>query len=348
MRAVALLALFVGCGLGFSQAPDPAYASLTKAYDALRASDYGAAIAGFLKGIEADGKRASIRKDLAYTYLKVGETELAREQFRIAMDIDPADVQVALEFAFLCYETKERQQARRIFDRVRKSGLAPFAATAEQAFQNVDAPLAGGIERWKKAIEMGSDNFSAHFELATLAEERDELELAATHFERAWRMQPERRSVLVDMGRVWTAMNRTEDARAAYLAASRGGEPRAAETARALLPERYPYVSEFRRALELDPGNAELRRELGFLLLKMDREPEGKGVSGACGDFSGRPAGHHPAWLSAECGRLAGSGPAIVRACDGREGLELANRVRAVLRFAGASAGREAAGCRGR
>ncbi len=118
------------------------------------------------------------------------------------MEIDPNDTQVAMEYAFLCYETKEQQQARRIFDRIRKTG----DATAEQAFQNIDAPLAAGIERWKKAIEMGADNFSAHFELATLAEQRDELALAAEHYEKAWRLLPDRRSVLVDLGRVWKAL----------------------------------------------------------------------------------------------------------------------------------------------
>ena len=50
--------------------------------------------------------------------------------------------------------------------------------------------------------------------------------------------------------------------------------PRAAEMARELLPARYPYVPEFRRALELDPANVELRRELAYLLLRMDRQPE--------------------------------------------------------------------------
>ena len=40
------------------------------------------------------------------------------------------------------------------------------------------------------------------------------------------------------------------------------------------LPARYPYVPEFRQALELDPDNVELRRELGYLLLRMGREPE--------------------------------------------------------------------------
>ncbi len=52
---------------------------------------------------------------------------------------------------------------------------------------------------------------------------------------------------------------------AALLAASRGAEPRIAETAKALLPERYPYVYEFEQALALDPTNEELRRELAYL-----------------------------------------------------------------------------------
>jgi hypothetical protein len=63
-----------------------------------------------------------------------------------------------------------------VFDRIRKLRKleGPTAATAEQAFQNIDVPLATGIERWKNAIAM-RDNFSAPFELATLAEQRDKL-----------------------------------------------------------------------------------------------------------------------------------------------------------------------------
>ena len=41
-----------------------------------------------------------------------------------------------------------------------------------------------------------------------------------------------------------------------------------------MLPRRYPFVPEFRRALELDSSNGELRRELAYLLLRMDLEPE--------------------------------------------------------------------------
>ncbi len=258
------------CALVAAQTPDPAYEPLARAYAALRAHDYDAAVAGFTSAIGLEPQRASIRKDLAYTYLKIGENDLARDQFHAAMTIAPADVQVAMEYAFLCNESKRIAEARRIFDRIRRTGNRE----AERAFQNIDQPLAAGIERWKNALAAGPDNFSAHFELATLAEERDELPLAAEHFEKAWRLLPDRRTVLVDLGRVWKAMGRTDDATAALLTASRGGEPRAAEQARELLPGRYPFVPEFRRALALDPRNVELRRELGYLLLRMNREPE--------------------------------------------------------------------------
>jgi Tfp pilus assembly protein PilF len=280
-----LFAIFAALSLGYAQPPnpgedagkDPAYAPLTSAYTALRARDYDPAIAAFLQAIAASPARADIRKDLAYAYLKIGENLLARDQFRQAMQLSPDDAQVAMEYAFLCFETKEQAQARRIFDRIRHtpgpSGSATSSATsttAEQAFQNIDRPLADGIERWTQAIAKGGANFSAHFELATLAEQRDQLSLAAENYEKAWRLLPDRRSVLVDLGRVWLALNRLDDAHAALLAASRGGEARAAELARELLPTHYPYVDDFRRALVLDPANTELRRELGYLLLRMD------------------------------------------------------------------------------
>ncbi len=274
MRYIALLASALACAPALGQAPDPAYERLDRAYKALREKRYDEAIASFSLAIEAMPARVSIRKDLAYTYLKVGEPEAARDQFGEAMRLDPADSHVALEYAFLCYETKEQTRARRIFDRIRRTGDAASRATAAQAFENIDRPLRDGIERWRKAIELAPGNHSAHFELARLAEQRDELELAAEHYLAAWRISPERRSGLLDLGRVWKALNRVEESNAALLAASRGGEPRTAETARGLLPTRYPYVYEFRRALELDPKNAELRRELAYLLLRMGKQQE--------------------------------------------------------------------------
>jgi Tfp pilus assembly protein PilF len=253
-----------------AQIPDPAYAPLQKAYEALRAKDYDRAIASFREAVKIAPDRPAMRKDLAYTLLKIGENEAARDQFAEAMRLDPRDDRVALEYAFLCYETKRQAVARRIFDRIRKTGNT----TAAEAFENIDRPLREGISRWTRALELSPDNFSAHEELARLAEQRDEWPLAVEHYQKAWALRPDRRALLVDLGRVFTLMSRADDANSALLAASRGVEPRVAEDARELLPKRYPYVYEFQRALALDPSNLELRRELAYLHMEMKNRVE--------------------------------------------------------------------------
>ncbi|HWQ56135.1 MAG TPA: tetratricopeptide repeat protein [Bryobacteraceae bacterium] len=317
-----------------AQTPDPAYEPLSRAYVALRSGDYDRAIPLFLKAVEAAPGRAAIRKDLAYAWLKAGENELAREQFREAMRLEPADHHVALEHAFLCFETGQKVQARRSFDRIRRTGDPQSRATAEQAFRNIDGPLETGIARWKEAIRRGGGNFSAHYELATLAEQRDELELAAEHYEAAWRLVPDRRSVLVDLGRTWKSLNRVDQAHAALLAASRGGEPRAAESSRELLPPRYPYVPEFRAALALDPANIELRRELAYLLLRMERQPEAEEEFRIVTGLNERDvlSAAQLGFLYLARGDRLNAMPLLERVLRGTDE-ELANRVRAVLRL---------------
>jgi tetratricopeptide (TPR) repeat protein len=273
-RLVFPLAVSLTLTLPVLPGQDAAYPFLETAYAALEAKEYDAAIAAFRQAIAAAPARASVRKDLAYTLLKVGENEAARDEFGEAMKLDPDDHHVALEHAFLCFETRQEGAARRIFDRVRREGVGEARQTAEQAFQNIDRPLAEGIERWKKVVEMDPNNFSAHWELAKLAEHRDALELALQHYQYAWKLRPDRRRLLLNMGRVWKGLGREEEAATALLAASRGAEPRVAEEARALLPSRYPYVYEFERSLALDPDNTGLRRELAYLHLEMGRMEE--------------------------------------------------------------------------
>jgi len=217
--------------------------SLDDAYAALRAKNYDRAKALFEQAAVAAPERASIRKDLAYTLLKIGETEAARDQFAEAMKLEPVDDHVALEYAFLCYETKQQAIARRIFERIAKAGNP----TAAQAFENVDRPLREGIARWSRAVELSPENFSAHEELARLAEQRDELPLAAENYENAWRLRPDRRSLLLDLGRTWKAQNRGEESMAALLAASRGTEPRVVTKPGNCCRRAIPMCTNFRK-----------------------------------------------------------------------------------------------------
>jgi tetratricopeptide (TPR) repeat protein len=269
VRDAILVAVCLGALAG-AQTPDPAQ----QAYQALRERDYDAAILCLTDAIRAAPGRAGLRKDLAYTYLKIGQTETARDQFAEVVRLDPADLHTALEYAFLCHETGRTAEARRSFDRLRVSPDAAIRATAEQAFQNIDRPLEEGMARWSEVVAQSPGNYSARLELARQAEQRDRLGLAAENYWQSWRLRPNERSLLVDLGRVWKELGRSAEANAALLAASRSSSPRAAETARGLLPSRYPYVSEFREALAVDDGNLELRRELAYLLLEMHRPQE--------------------------------------------------------------------------
>lgn len=267
---------FLIAAAALPQTPDPAYEPLSHAFDSLRARDYDSAISFFEKAAALSPDRADIRKNLAYTLLKTGDNDDARTQFGEALRLEPGDFHLALEYAFLCYEARDdaparKAEARRIFARVRDSAIADAAsrATASQAFQNIDAPLAVGIARWQHVLATSPPAFSALYELAQLAEQRDELDLAAASYKSAFQLLPARKSVLLDLARAEKARDNSEGAMSALLAASRGGETRAAELAREQLPARYPYVYEFRQALELDPGNDALHRELAYLLLEM-------------------------------------------------------------------------------
>jgi hypothetical protein len=211
--------------------------------------------------------------------LKTGDSEAAREQFGEAMRLEPSDLHLALEYAFLCFEARDnaparKAEARRIFARIRDSDDAVLSATASQAFRNIDAPLAAGIARWQQVLASSPPTFSALYELAQLAEQRDDLDLAASSYRAAFGLLPERKSVLLELARVEKARADPEGAISALLAASRGSETRAAEFAREQLPDRYPYVYEFRQALELDPTNVALHRELAYLLLQMSEKDQ--------------------------------------------------------------------------
>ncbi len=257
----------------FSGQMPPGQQDLTQAYDALQKKDYDVAIDAFRRGIAAQPANAAIHKDLAYTLLKTGENAAARDEFAAALKLNPQDENAALEFAFLAFETKQPIEARRMFDKLRKSGTVSTRQTAEQAFQNIDKPLEASIARWS-AVAAQSRLFSAHWELAQTAELRDELTLAAREYEICRELKPQMTELLLDMARVWKQLQRGEDAQAALLAASRSSDSRTAEHALELYGTRYPYPYEFLSALKLDPKNANLRRELAYLYLAMNDKPK--------------------------------------------------------------------------
>jgi hypothetical protein len=118
----------------------------------------------------------------------MGESAEARDEFEAALHVNGHDETAALEYSFLSYETNKPIEARRMVDRLRKQGSGATRATAEQALQNIDTPVAEGIAQWRQALARSPDpnnvsTYSAYWELGHLAELRDNLPLAAEQYE---------------------------------------------------------------------------------------------------------------------------------------------------------------------
>ena len=248
----------------------PLQAALTAAYEAMARKDYEAAIDRFQAAAKQAPKRASIRKELGYAYLKIGETAWAREVFEQAYVLEPADHRAGLELAYLRFETGQRALALELFRKLRQAGDPDVQTSATETTRRIEAELSREIARWAEGVRDEPANWSAHQELASLYDDFGDSRKAAEHFEAAWRIQPPRREEL--LLRLAGARLRADDtlgARGAWLLASYSSDTRISETARPELPERHPFASEFQAALELDPRNPTVRRDLAYLLLEV-------------------------------------------------------------------------------
>ena len=256
-------------------AGDAAYSALQRAYAALTAEDYDQAVAGFRESLALNAAQPQVEKELAYALLKTGATHDAREAFTRAVALDPADELAAMELAFLQHETGQAAEALTTFERLSGSDDAQLRELASATARNLRAELDAAIARWVEAIAQDPANRSVHLELADLYAQSNQPAEAAAQYLKGWRLPgPDGDEVLVKLGRARLSADDPEGAHGAWLLAAQSAETRIAETAKSLLPQRFPWANEFRAALALDPQHAALRRELAYLLLEMDQPAE--------------------------------------------------------------------------
>ena len=254
---------------GAASAPTSnADAALNRAYESMRAKDYQGAIHHLREAVEAAPARTAIRKELAYVYLKIGETEWAREVFEQVATLDATDERAALELSFLDHETGRRAAALGRFRALRGSRDEAVRREAEAAVERVETELEDAIARWSAAAAQNSRNESVQRELGRLYEDFGDNRRAAEHYEAAWRVQPPRREeLLAKLARTREKAGDAAGAAGAWLLASFSSDTRISETAKERLPDRFPWASEFLAALRLDEKNTQVRRELAHLFL---------------------------------------------------------------------------------
>lgn len=258
-----------------SDASDPAYNALDRAYIALAAQDYDQAVSGFEAALAASPNRPETEKELAYALLKTGSTDAARDAFERAVRLNPADERAAMELAFLQYETAQRDKALTAFRKLAQSENSDIQNLAAATAKNIETELDAAIGRWLEAIAQDPANRSVRLELADLYAQRNQHDDAVDQYLAGWSLPgPDGDEVLLKLGRARLNARDPEGANGAWLLAAQSEETRIAETARALLPDRFPWANEFRAALALDPARHSLRRDLAYLLLQVNLRDE--------------------------------------------------------------------------
>ena len=255
----------------------PEAAALDRAYALQRTGELEAAADAFRAAAALAPRRLEIHKNLAYALLRIGEPAEAMAAFEQALRLDPGDERTALELAFLRHETGGKALALAGFQALSRSSDPLLARTAGEAAARIEAELGGSIERWIETVRADPANRAARIELGDLLEQRGAPLEAAEHYAAAYALEgPSPDEILLKLGRVRLLSADPVGANGAFLLASRSPQTRVAESARGLLPDRFPWANEFRAALALAPDDTALRKELAYLLLEMRQTEEGK------------------------------------------------------------------------
>jgi tetratricopeptide (TPR) repeat protein len=249
---------------------DPAYTALNRAYEQLRLKQYDDAVASFRRVLELDPTRIAIHKEIAYTLQKMGETEQAVEAFEAYHRALPSDYTTIMELAYLYAQVQKEDRALEFFKMAAQSSDPAQAAQARQGFQNVEGPIMAEITRWRAATAQDAQNFDARESLADAYVMHGEAAAAIEQYAWLRREAPTRYRHLITLAELHGKLgaSHADAARAYALLAMRAPDPRVTAQGRALFGERYPYLYELQMALELEPWQTEIRKEVNFITKK--------------------------------------------------------------------------------
>jgi Flp pilus assembly protein TadD len=250
-------------------APDRVGQILTQAYEALKRKDLEAAVAGFRLALEMDASRVRVHRDLGYALLRMGETEQAVSAFETYERVHPGDAGNQLELAYLYVQVKQEDRALALFRKLAEASDAALAAQARGALENLEGPMLADIARWRSEVQAAPDNPDTRESLAAVLARHGDHAEAVREYQVLRKLAPARHRILLTLAELTRKAGDPATARAYFLLAWRSPEPRIAAVGREGFGNRYPFASELEKALELEPRQQYLRRELGYLYLEL-------------------------------------------------------------------------------
>lgn len=222
----------------WAQAPnispgDPAYPFLERGYRALKAHELEDAVEAFRQAAQAAPGRVQIHKELAYTYIKMGEPQKAVHELETIQRLAPGDHENALSLAFLYSETRREDRALDLLRLAAQSPNPDTRHTARETLAGMRRDLETQIRRWEHAVKLDPGNASARLELAAFYRKNRQYRRAIEQYQAFRRILPDDLPSLLELARLHELLNEPARARAFYLMAWRSPDPRISELGRA-------------------------------------------------------------------------------------------------------------------
>ncbi|HTS70257.1 MAG TPA: tetratricopeptide repeat protein, partial [Terriglobia bacterium] len=254
------------------------YEPMDKAYKALAVKDYDAAITDLQEAARIAPARTDIHKQLAYAYIRTGQTEPAIREFERVHELDPRDSMALLQLGYLYDRAMRDEEAAAIFVRLSSGPDPQSAKMARVALAALGDKYKEEISRLQSNLSSDPNNLEARKELGLILERIRRPQEAFEQLSIAAKGLPADPQVSFALAEVCVMTKSTELALWYFYNASRGNDPAIAAQARKAFG-----TTDLRDLLAklviAYPFDARIRREYGFLLLNAND------TAGAGGQF---------------------------------------------------------------
>ncbi len=243
---------------GFSQTQTaPGFSPAQRAYQELAGKNYSAAVHLFLKALEADPGNTSLRKDLAYLYVRQGSWLSAAGQFEVIHRAHPEDLATALQLGFLYNRMKRDDLSAEYFKAAAQSQDPKISESARQALKN-----------------LRDDTIRARKEQGYELLRQNRRSEAIPVFEEVYRQDPHDDSTMMQLGYLYDAEEQKKKAESMFRAAAASTDPKLAEQARTALRTMHGIESAWFGSLYFAPFYASrFGNEINSLNAKVGLRP---------------------------------------------------------------------------
>jgi len=234
----------------------------------------------YRKTVEQSPRSAFVRSGLGYTYYRLGKVDLAIEQYRLALELNPLTVQTYINMALAQTTQGHPEEAIRYLRQALR--LNPQFMPTWQALGLVYVKQGDwdhAVECYRRALVLDREPARTEVRLGVALAHQGNLEEAIAHLRKALVFAPDDETAWRELGLVYSRRQQWDQAIECYRKAlERSPADAVALTAIGVAlqnkGEPAQAMAAYRKAIEAQPGSIEARINLGIVLSESGQADE--------------------------------------------------------------------------